>query len=325
MPEFPTTARHSLPGTTRRTHRIFLTGATGVVGRRLLPRLVEAGHQVTAVGRSPDKRAALVAAGARAVEVDLLSARSVERALGDSDVIVNLATAVPRSWLMLWPQAWHPMDRVRREASATIVEVARRRGGVERFIQESFAAIYAEGGDRWLNEESPLRPANYNRSVLDAEGNARRMTRSGTEVVVLRFGFFYGPDDGNTLQFLRTLRRGWYALPGAREGYTSWVSHADAADAVLAALEVPGGIYNVVDDEPMTRGALADGLTRVMGRSAPRFLPAWMARHSGPVGETIARSLRIANRKLRAVSGWSPADRSALEGMSRIVESRFGD
>lgn len=305
-----------------RTHDIFLTGATGVIGRRLLPLLVGAGHRVIAVGRSPEKRAALERMGARPADTNLFDPGAVERALTGVDVIINLATAVPPGFRSLWPPAWRPMDRVRREVSANLVRGAERRGGVERFIQEAFAPIYRDGGDAWLDETSPIAAASYNRSVLDAEANAQRMITLGAEVVVLRFAYLYGDGDAMTLRFLQSIDRGWFPLPGGPEGYTSWVDQGDAARAVLAALDAPGGVYNIVEDEPMQRGALAEGLARVMGKPAPRFLPRWVARHSGPVGETLARSLRISNRRFRSVTGWAPERRNAVEGMGAVAGRR---
>ena len=105
--------------------RIFVTGATGVIGRRVVPRLVAAGHAVAAVGRSPEKRAALERQGAAAVDVDLRDAAALRRALDGHAVVLNLATHMPPSTnRMLLPGAWRENDRVRREGSAALVDAA---------------------------------------------------------------------------------------------------------------------------------------------------------------------------------------------------------
>ncbi|HET7189121.1 MAG TPA: NAD-dependent epimerase/dehydratase family protein [Gemmatimonadaceae bacterium] len=300
--------------------RIFVAGATGVIGARAIPLLVAAGHDVTAVGRTPDKRALLERLGARAVTVDLFDPGAVHRAVVGYDTIVNLATAVPAPvWRGLLPGAWREMDRVRRLVSANLVEAAIAAGTAKRFIQESFAPIYADSGDRWIDESSPVQPGKYNRSVLDAESNAERFSRAGGSAVVLRFGGLYGPNDPATAQILDTVRRGWFPLFGRPESWFSFVAFDDAAAAVAAALGVPDGIYNVVEREPLRRRELADGLARLLGVKPPRFLPSWTARLAGSLGETLSRSLRISSRKLEQASEWSPKFATTLDGLAVVV------
>jgi len=285
--------------------RIFVTGATGVVGRRAVPLLVAAGHEVTAVARSREKAAALAAAGAAPVLVDLFDADAVRRAVAGHDTVINLATAVPPSGRVIFPGAWRGMDRIRRDASAILVDAALA-GGVRRLVQESFAPIYADNGDVWVDEGSPVKPARYNRTTLDAEASAERFTRFGGIGVVLRFGYFYGPDAGGaTLDMIEFVRKGWAPAP-APEGFISSISHDDTATAAVAALGVPAGIYNVVDDEPVRRREFFGSLAQALGVPPPKFPPKWVGRLMGGVGETLTRSLRISNRKFRDASGWAP-------------------
>jgi nucleoside-diphosphate-sugar epimerase len=130
---------------------------------------------------------------------------------------------------------------------------------------------------------------------------------------------FYGVEDPATLQMLDTVRRGWFPLFGRPEGYTSWVSHEDAATAVVAVLAVSAGIYNVVDSEPLRRRELADGMARLLEVRPPKGLPSWTRRLAGSVGDAIGRSLRISNRRLRNASGWEPRYRTALDGLAAVV------
>jgi Nucleoside-diphosphate-sugar epimerases len=300
--------------------RIFVAGATGVLGTRAVPLLVSAGQDVTAVGRTPDKRVLLERFGARAVAVDLFDPSAVHRAVAGHDAVINLATAVPSPvWRGLLPGAWHEMDRVRRHVSANLVEAAIASGTVKRVVQESFAPIYPDSGDRWIDESSPVRPGTYNKSVLDAESSAERFARTGGSAVVLRFGGLYGPNDAATAQIIDTIRRGWFPLFGRPESWFSFVAFDDAAAAVAAALGVPGGIYNVVEQEPLRRRELAEGVARLLGVKPPRFLPSWMARLAGSLGETLTRSLRISNRKLESASGWSPKFGTTLDGLAAVI------
>jgi nucleoside-diphosphate-sugar epimerase len=293
--------------------KIFVTGATGVVGVHLVPSLVAGGYDVTAIGRTPASRERLARAGVKAIGLDLFDRAAVRRAVNGQDVIVNLATHMPASVAhMMLPWAWRENDRLRRDAPNMLVDAAIE-GGAVRFIQESFAPIYEDRGDQWIDEQTPVRPAAYNRTILDAELAAERFSVSGGKGIVLRFGAFYGPD-AMTAQMLKVVRRGWSPLPGRPEAYFSSIAHADAASAALAALQLPAGVYNVVDDEPLRRREWVDALARAVDAPPPRFAPPWTARLMGSVGECLSRSQRISNAKLRASSSWRPALPSVRTG-----------
>ena len=123
--------------------RILVTGATGVIGQRVIPMLVAEGHSVAGVGRTATKREQLERLGARGFELDLFDPKAVNRAVAGAEVICNLATAVPRGARVLRPSSWREMSRIRRQASANLVHAALESGTVRHLIQESFAPIYA--------------------------------------------------------------------------------------------------------------------------------------------------------------------------------------
>lgn len=294
--------------------KVFVTGATGVVGRRTVPLLVAAGHQVTAVARTPQKAAAVERAGARPVAADLFDAAGVRRALAGHDAAINLATHIPRSSVqMMLPWAWRENDRIRSEASAVLADAAVAEG-VGRLVQESFAPMYPDRGDEWIDEEVPPHPARYNRSTLDAERSAARFTHAGGTGVVLRFAAFYGPDASHVPDLIRFTRRGMSPLPGRPEAYFSSIWLDDAASAAVAALALPAGMYNVVDDEPLRRRELMAVFAAAEGVPLPKPQPAWMARLMGSAGELLSRSVRASNRKLREGSRWAPRFSSLREG-----------
>ncbi len=298
--------------------RIFLTGATGVVGRRAIPILLSQGHRVSGVARTPEKRARLERQGADPVSVDLFSPDAVRQALTGHDVVINLVTHIPTSPRIFFPGAWKENDRLRREASANLASAAVA-AGAQRFIQESFAPVYPDRGDEWIDESTPIQPAPYNRTIMDAERAAESFSH-GRIGVVLRFAGFYGPDAWHVQDLIRYVRKGWAPIPGSPGGFVSSVSHDDAAAAVVAALRVGPGVYNVVDDEPLRRREFFDSLAGVLGVAPPRIPPAWMAGLAGSMGKTLARSLRISNRKLRSESGWAPKYPSIREGWRAVVE-----
>jgi nucleoside-diphosphate-sugar epimerase len=299
--------------------RVFLTGATGVIGRRLIPLLRASGHEVTAVWRSPASRADVERQGATAIALDLFDRDAVARAVIGHDAVVNLATHIPpSSGRMLLPGAWRENDRIRREGSATLVDAAIR-ANVSRFVQESFAPVYPDSGDRWIDESAPQAPVKYNRTVPDAEASADRFTRSGRTGIVLRFAGFYGPDATQTAEMISMVRKGWAPIPGPPNAYISSVSHDDAASAVAAAMTLPAGIYNVVDDEPVTHRVFFDSLASALNVKPPKLPPQWLTLLFGSVGEMLARSLRISNRKLRSASSWTPSLPSVREGWRAVV------
>jgi nucleoside-diphosphate-sugar epimerase len=274
--------------------------------------MVAAGHDVTAVGRNPVRRAELERAGAKVVDVGLFDSGAVGRAVQGHDAVVNLTTHMPSStFRMMLPGAFRENDRIRREGSAIVAEAAAK-AGVGRLVQESFAPVYADGGDRWLDESAPQRPVRYNRTVLDAEHSAASFGRGGGSWVVLRFAWFYGPDSFLP-EMVRVARMGWAPVPGAPDAYWSSVSHDDAASAVIAALEAPSDAYNVCDDEPLTRSELFDAIADAFGVRHVKPMPAWAPRLMGSLGDLMARSERMSNRKLRGL-GWAPRYPSAREG-----------
>ena len=304
--------------------RIFVTGATGVIGRHLVPLLVDKGHRVTTVARSPEKALRLEALGARPVQVDLFDPAALLSAVADHDAVINLATHIPPSSRAFMPGAWRENDRIRREASRNLVDAALA-AGASRFIQESFAGAYPDRGDRWIDETTPVQPAKHVRSTMDAEQQADRFTRAGGAGVVLRFALFYGPDSSYTRDTIAYVLKGKAPTFGRADAFISSVSTDDAAAAVAAALEVPAGTYNVVDDRPVTRREYFDSLAASLGVRSPWLPPAWVARLFGSLGETIARSQRLSNAKLRSVSDWTPRYPSVVEGWATVVGHAGGE
>jgi 2-alkyl-3-oxoalkanoate reductase len=302
--------------------KVFVTGATGVIGRRAVPLLVAAGHAVTAVERSCVGAAHIAHVGAQPIELDLFDARAVRAAVAGHEAVINLATHMPETTLkMLLPGAWTENDRLRSEGARNIAEAALA-GGAQRLIQESFAPVYPDCGERWIDERVPIAPARYNRTVADAERAAERFTQAGRSGIVLRFAAFYGPDAMQFSDLTRALRLGIAPLPSSPDAYISSISHDDAAAAVVASLNAPAGAYNVSDDEPLTRRAYFDTLAKLIGAPPPRIPPAWLAPLLGSAGRLMARSQRIANSKLREATGWAPRYPSVREGFAATLREQ---
>ncbi|HEY7162508.1 MAG TPA: NAD(P)-dependent oxidoreductase, partial [Acidobacteriota bacterium] len=294
--------------------KIFVSGATGVIGKRAVPLLLNSGHQVTAVARSPEKAEQLQKLGAEAKQVSLFDVEAIKKAVQGHDAIINVATHIPPSTRAFFPSAWKENDRIRKFGSANLVDAAIF-NGVKVFVQESFAPMYRDHGDDWIDENWDVKPVRYNLTTLDAEQSVQRFIQSGGRGIALRFSYFYGPDPGGaTMDIIRFLKKGWVALPGSPEAFISSISHDDVAAAVVNALNIESGIYNVSDDEPLRRREFFNSLADVLGVHHPKFLPRWISKLMGSTAELLSRSLRISNQKFRNASGWQPKFPSVREG-----------
>lgn len=282
--------------------------------------MLAAGHRVAAVARTAEKRTGIERMGATPVQVDLFDPASVRSAVAGQDLVINLATHIPPSSRAFLPGAWSENDRIRRIGSANLVEAAIA-GGAQRFIQESFAPIYSDCGDQWIDESTPIRPVRYNQTVVDAEKAVERFMQTGRTGIILRFALFYGPDSEYTVDMIRFVRRGLAPSFGAADGFVSSVSHDDAATAVVAAAAAGSGIYNVVDDNPVPRREFYNSLAETLGVALPKLLPAWMSHFAGSLGELLSRSQRMSNQRLRTECAWTPRYPSVREGWRAVVEA----
>jgi nucleoside-diphosphate-sugar epimerase len=303
--------------------RIFLTGGTGVIGRRVVPLLLAQGHELTVATRA-EGRPLPWKSEVRAVSVKLFDPATLAPAVKGQQAVINLATHIPSSSTkMLFRRAWRENDRIRRIGSRNLAQAALA-SEVECLLQESFAPVYPDRGDDWIDESVPLQPSVYNRTVLDAERSAGLFSTGGRRGVVLRFAAFYGPDSPPLKDFIRLLRKGWALLPGDPRMYISSVSHDDAAAAVVAALNARAGEYNVAEDDPVSHEVYAGSLASLLGLRPPRFPPAWATPLFGAAGGMLARSLRISNRKLKAETGWVPRYPSVREGWAATLREMSG-
>lgn len=301
---------------------IFVAGATGAIGRRAVRYLVDAGHDVTGVARNEEKAALLESLGARPVRVELFDATAVKAAVAGHDVVVNLTTHIPRAVKGALPSAWAENDRIRTEVSRNLVDAALA-AGASRYVQESIVFGYEDGGDRWITEDHPYVGPEY-ASVQDAEANTHRFTAEskGGAGVVLRFGMFYDGESHTTQDFLKGLASGRLPLPGRGSAYAPFIATDDAAAAVVAALDAPAGVYNVVDDEPLTRAEIARVSAGAIGHSV-KPMPAVVSKAMAMRMAPLARSQRVSNAAFKAATGWSPRVRDVRSGLPPVIHEVF--
>jgi len=287
---------------------VFVTGATGVLGRRVVPALVAAGHQVTAVARSEAKAADVRAAGASPIHgdlADLVDPAAVRRMIAGHDAVAHLATNIPFGAAAATREAWRTNDSLRREASAALAGAVIELG-IDRYVQESITFPYVDGGNGWVTEDHEREYFWGNECVVAAESAAARVTAAGATGVVLRFAMFMAPESAHTQGFLNAARRGQFSVLGDSRAHMSFIHIDDAAAAVAAALGVPPGVYNVAEPDPVRRSAHRKALAAAVGRSRLTTAPGLVERARVEPGASLARSHRISSQRLRDASGWEP-------------------
>jgi nucleoside-diphosphate-sugar epimerase len=262
--------------------RTVLTGGTGVIARAAVATLVDAGHDVSVVA-------------------DGLDVDSLEAAFADADAVVNLATSVPVGPTAALSRAWRRHDRQRTTGVADVVEAARR-AGVRRLVQESLSALYADQGDEWITEQSPVEVTTMTEPSAVGESLIQDYSCGSRVGVVLRFGTIVG-NDRQTRQWLRATMSRQAGGTGCA-GWAHVVHTDDLGGAVLAALHAPSGVYNVGAD-PVDRHELVEGCAEGAGidSGGVRRLGLRVAR---PRLDVLCRSLRVSSDHFAAQTGWRP-------------------
>ncbi len=303
--------------------RIFIAGATGALGARLVPMLVAAGHEVVGTTRSEERAAALRAAGAEAAVLDALDGDAVMAAVTRArpEVVVHQLTSLPAKLdFRRIDRDFELTNRLRTEGTDHLLAAARA-AGARRLVWQSFTSWpYAREGGPVKDETDPLdpHPPAKMAAILDAIRHVEEvvLTADGLEGIVLRYGGFYGPGT-NFAVIAEDVRRRRLPLVGDGGGIWSFVHIDDAASATQAAIEgTETGLFNIVDDEPAPMRVWLPHLAETLGAPPPRRLPVWLARLvAGEHGVMFMTQMRGAsNAKARERLGWAPAHPSWREG-----------
>jgi len=313
--------------------RVFVAGASGAIGGRLVPMLVEAGHQVVAMTRTAEKADAIRASGAEPVLADALDENSVGAAVraAEPEAVVHQLTALstmsgnPRKF----GEDFALTNRLCTEGTDHLLAAARA-AGARRFVAQSYAGWpYAREGGPVKSEEDPLDPdpPAAARDALDAMRYLDRVVlgAEGIEGVVLRYGGFYGPGTGiaraENSGFTEAIRKRRFPVVGGGTGVWSFVHIDDAARATLAALDRGApGIYNVVDDDPAPVSEWLPALAEAIGAKPPRRVPTWIGRLAGgEMAVSLMTQVRGAsNEKAKRELAWQPAHPSWREGFPAV-------
>jgi len=312
--------------------KVLVAGATGAMGKQLLPRLVADGHEVVGITRSEAKLDLLHELGATGVVADVLEPDQVARVVAETEpeVIIHQLTALNRPFdVRHFDRTFEETNRLRTEATDHLL-AAGRAAGVKRFIAQSYAGWpFARTGGPVKSEDDPLDssiPDGMRQSFHAIRYLERAVTGADwTEGIVLRYGGFYGP--GTSLsreggEQVKQIRERKFPVVGDGGGIWSFVHIEDAADATAAAVtRGRPGIYNIVDDDPAPVAEWLPAAASAVGAKPPRHVPRWLGRLvAGEVGVVIMTDVRGAsNEKAKRELGWAPRHPSWREGFAEVA------
>jgi len=305
--------------------RVFVTGASGAIGTRLVPQLIDAGHEVIGTHHSPAGGERLRAAGATPIAVDLLDPRAVRKAVLESepDAIVHEATALGEAdFGRNFDRAFALTNRLRTEGTDALLAAAAE-AGVRRFVAQSYASLrnVREGG-MVKTEDDPLDP-HPPKDAVESQAAMRHLEEAVTDAggIVLRYGAFYGADNDGLVE---PVRKRQFPIVGEGGGVTSFIHLEDAAEATVLALEHEGpALYNVVDDDPAPVREWLPVMAESLGAGPPRHFPRWLARLFA--GEAVivmgTESRGASNAKAKRELGWAPRHPSWRQGFAATYRS----
>ena len=313
--------------------KVLVAGATGAMGKQLVPRLVADGHDVVGITRSEAKLDLIRELGATGVVADVLDPDQVARVAAgtEPEVIIHQLTALNRPFdVRHFDRTFEETNRLRTEATDHLL-AAGRATGVKRFIAQSYAGWpSARTGGPVKSEDDPLDPSPPGglRQSFEAIRYLERAVTGAdwTEGIVLRYGGFYGPgtslspEGGEQTKQIRARR---FPVVGDGGGVWSFVHIEDAADATVAAVtRGRPGIYNIVDDDPAPVAEWLPAAASAVGAKPPRHVPRWLGRLvAGEVGVVIMTDVRGAsNDKAKRELGWAPRHPSWREGFAEVAE-----
>jgi nucleoside-diphosphate-sugar epimerase len=300
------------------TMRVFLAGASGAIGTRLVPQLIDRGHEVIGTFRSPGNAERVRALGAEPIALDLLDPRAVRKAVleTDPDAIVHQATALADvRFSRNLDRSFAQTNGIRTQGTDALLAAARE-AGVHRFVAQSFASYrYAREGGPVKTEGDPLDPTPP-ASARQTNAAMRYLDQAVTEAggIALRYGNFYGASNDGLIE---PVRKRQFPIVGNGGGVSSFIHLDDAAAATVLAVEHDqAGIYNIVDDEPAPVREWLPVLASVLGAKPPRHVPRWLARLVAGEGAVMmgTESRGASNAKAKRELGWTPRYPSWRQG-----------
>ena len=300
--------------------RVFVAGGSGTIGVPLVRALVAAGHQVTALTRSPQKQEEVRALGATPAVADALDAAALHAAvqMARPTHVIHELTALPKDGFVRRASDLRPTNRLRIDGTRNLIAAAIDAGAV-RFVGGSFAPMQGMSADAPAAlQEAIAAVGSMESQILDASRAGR------IEGVVLRYGLFYGAENPATRKMIALARRRMLPVIRGDRSLLPCIHVADAVSATIAALSrgPAGGVYDIVDDCPVSMKEMVTVLAASVGAPAPLAVPAWLPRLFAPYMATVtSMRLQLSNEKARAALGWRPAFSSYREGLAQVASA----
>lgn len=301
--------------------KVFIAGASGVLGRRLVRQFVARGHSVIGQVRSPKTESAVREAGGEPRHADLFDAESLARAAEGCDTVIHAATAIPTKQKTT-PADWAMNDHIRRKGTRCLTEAAAKIGA-KTYLQQSIVWVARPKDESPFSEDFPTVPEAAIQSAIDAEAIAREAeSAEGFTVLILRCGFFYDSESAHTHMLADALRKRQMPIIGGGEAMWAMIHTDDAASAYVSAAEKPkSGVWHIVDNELVQVRTFLKEFSSRLGAPAPRRVPVWLAKWLAgeQAAEYFTRSVRTTNTRFRRDFDWAPRFPTYREGLDEIV------
>lgn len=301
---------------------VFVTGATGVLGRRVVPALLAKGHRVRALARSRENLPVLARLGAEPFEGDLFDRASLTRGLQGQDAVVHAATAIPTK-ARVQEADFAANDRIRGEGTTALVDAARSTY-VRAFVYPSIVWLARPADGAPFAEDAPVSNEPVHAASVAAERTVLALEDAGIDAGVLRFGWFYAPDAATTLAMGTALRKRRMPIVGRGDAFLTLIHADDAASAIAAWLAQPKvGTWHVCDREPVTTSAFLAEFARALGAKPPRHVPVWLAKlvAGAPTARFLTESVRTNAKRFEAEFGWQPRYPDHRAGLAQVCRT----
>lgn len=309
--------------------KIFIAGASGLLGKRVVKRLVEQGHEVVGLARSEANRALLSSLGAEARSGSLFDKEQMIAASEGCDAILHLATKIPQK-SRTKPADWQENDRIRTEGAEVLTDAAIFHK-VKLYLQQSILFLYGDQQGKVLdsNTQLPTRQPSFLRSAARMEAIVNEKIRTlGLPGIILRFASFYGPDSGQTLGLIRAIQKGKLPIVGKGDYYYNLIHLDDAASSVVFTVNNHDKLkhltHNVSDFNPATFAEVVQYLATITQSKRPRGIPAWLAGFL--LGREIIGVLTNSyQNRINTLADWAPEYASYKEGFAQVIKASHMD
>lgn len=305
---------------------VFVAGATGILGRRVVQALVAKGIKVIGLSRSKKNESLLKDMGAEPRTADLFKPKSLEEATAGCEVVLHLATKVPPG-VKPSEKDWEENDKIRTQGTKNLLKAAEK-NGAKCFIQQSAMFIYGDHQGRWIDEKATCDedPPYFLETLHELEDI---VYLSKIPYLILRFGWFYAVDSVQTLNQFKLVKKGLFPVIGKGDAFWNFIHVDDAAKAVVAAVQgyasTKQKIYNIVDDEPVTYEHALNFLAEYLKVSPPKHVPALAGKllMGGDFVRFLSNSCRCKNEAAKKDLGWKPEFSSYKKGFPVEIDKWF--